>query len=204
MHNPKINWETGEVKITRCPPLYKRNLAVKEDIEQRKKIGKRIKNVEKANRDEWEWIMEEKFDEEIELDREKVKGMVPQKFHKWLKVFGKVESEKMPMRKLWDHVINLKEDLVPRKGRTYLMSRQKKEKVQEFVEKQLRKGYIRPSKSPQTSPVFFVGKKDGKKRMVQDYWYLNKRTVKDNYPLPLISDLIDTIRTKRVFTKMDL
>ena len=204
MHNPKINWETGEVKITRCPPLYKRNLAVKEDIEQRKKIGKRIKNVEKANRDEWEWIMEEKFDEEIELDREKVKGMVPQKFHKWLKVFGKVESEKMPMRKLWDHVINLKEDFVPRKGRTYLMSRQKKEKVQEFVEKQLRKGYIRPSKSPQTSPVFFVGKKDGKKRMVQDYWYLNKRTVKDNYPLPLISDLIDTIRTKRVFTKMDL
>jgi len=108
------------------------------------------------------------------------------------------------MRKLWDHVINLKEDFVPRKGRTYLMSRQKKEKVQEFVEKQLRKGYIRPSKSPQTSPVFFVGKKDGKKRMVQDYWYLNKRTVKDNYPLPLISDLIDTIRTKRVFTKMDL
>ena len=204
MHNPKINWETGQVKITRCPPLYKRNLAVKEDIEQRKKIGKRIKNVEKANRDEWEWIMEEKFDEEIELDREKVKGMVPQKFHKWLKVFGKVESEKMPMRKLWDHVINLKEDFVPRKGRTYLMSRQKKEKVQEFVEKQLRKGYIRPSKSPQTSPVFFVGKKDGKKRMVQDYWYLNKRTVKDNYPLPLISDLIDTIRTKRVFTKMDL
>jgi len=204
VHNPKINWETGEVKITRCPPLYKRNLAVKEDIEQRKKIGKRIKNVEKADRDEWEWIMEEKFDEEIELDREKVKGMVPQKFHKWLKVFGKVESEKMPMRKLWDHVINLKEDFVPRKGRTYLMSRQKKEKVQEFVEKQLRKGYIRPSKSPQTSPVFFVGKKDGKKRMVQDYWYLNKRTVKDNYPLPLISDLIDTIRTKRVFTKMDL
>jgi len=204
VHNPKINWETGEVKITRCPPLYKRNLAVKEDIEQRKKIGKRIKNVEKANRDEWEWIMEEKFDEEIELDREKVKGMVPQKFHKWLKVFGKVESEKMPMRKLWDHVINLKEDFVPRKGRTYLISRQKKEKVQEFVEKQLRKGYIRPSKSPQTSPVFFVGKKDGKKRMVQDYWYLNKRTVKDNYPLPLISDLIDTIRTKRVFTKMDL
>jgi len=82
VHNPKINWETGEVKITRCPPLYKRNLAVKEDIEQRKKIGKRIKNVEKADRDEWEWIMEEKFDEEIELDREKVKGMVPQKFHK--------------------------------------------------------------------------------------------------------------------------
>jgi len=85
-----------------------------------------------------------------------------------------------------------------------LMSRQEKEKVQEFVEEQLKKGYIRPLKSPQTLPVFFVGKKDKKKRMVQDYRYLNKGTVKDNYPLSLISDLIDTMGTKRVFTKMDL
>jgi len=84
------------------------------------------------------------------------------------------------------------------------MLRQEKEEVREFMEEQLRKGYIRPSKSPQTSPVFFVGKKDGKKRMVQDYQYLNKGTIKDNYPLPLISDLIDTMGTKRVFTKMDL
>ena len=69
---------------------------------------------------------------------------------------------------------------------------------------QLRKGYIRPSKSPQTSLVFFVPKKDGKKRMVQDYRYLNSWTIKNNYPLPLISDLIDSIGKKKVFTKMDL
>jgi len=130
--------------------------------------------------------------------------MVPQKFYKWLKVFGKIESKRMPTRKPWDHAINLKEDFVPKKGRTYLISRQEKEEVREFVEEQLRKGYIRPSKLPQTSPVFFVGKKDGKKRMVQDYWYLNKGTIKDNYLLSLILDLIDTIGTKRVFTKMDL
>jgi len=73
--------------------------------------------------------MEEKFDEEIELDREKVKEIVPQKFHKWLKVFGKAESERMPTRKLWDHAINLKEDFIPKKERTYLMSRQEKEEV---------------------------------------------------------------------------
>ena len=52
--------------------------------------------------------------------------------------------------------------------------------------------------------MFFVEKKNGKKRMVQDYKYLNKETVKDNYPLPLISDLINTIKTKKVFTKMNL
>ena len=72
------------------------------------------------------------------------------------------------------------------------------------MEEQLRKGYIRPSKSPQTLPVFFVGKKDRKKRIVQNYQYLNKGTVKNNYLLLLISDLIDTMGMKKVFTKMDL
>jgi len=51
-HNLEINWEIGEVKITRCPPLCGRNMAVKEDIEQRKKIRKRIRNVEKTDREE--------------------------------------------------------------------------------------------------------------------------------------------------------
>ena len=68
----------------------------------------------------------------------------------------------------------------------------------------MRKGYIRPSKSPQMLPEFFVPKKDGKKRMVQDYRYLNSWTIKNNYPLPLISDLIDSIGKKKVFMKMDL
>ena len=52
--------------------------------------------------------------------------------------------------------------------------------------------------------VFFVGKKDGKKRMVQDYGYLKKWTIKNNYPLPLISDIIKNIGIKKVFTKLDL
>ena len=73
------------------------------------------------------------------------------------------------MRKPWDHIINLREDFVPRKKRTYLMLREKKKKVREFVEEQLRKGYVRPSKLPQISLVFFVGKKNGNKRIVQDY-----------------------------------
>ena len=50
----------------------------------------------------------------------------------------------------------------------------------------------------------FILKKDGKRRIVQDYQYVNKFTVKNSYPLLLISDLVDNIGTKRVFTKMDL
>ena len=84
------------------------------------------------------------------------------------------------------------------------MLREEKEEVKEFVEKQLRKGYIWPSKLSQTLPVFFIGKKNGKKRIVQDYKYLNKGTVKDNYPLPLILDLINTMGMKKIFTKINL
>ena len=68
----------------------------------------------------------------------------------------------------------------------------------------MRKGYIQPSKSPQMALVFFVGKKDRKKRMVQNYHYLNEWMIKNNYPLPLISDVLENIGTKKIFTKMDL
>ena len=91
-----------------------------------------------------------------------------------------------------------------RKEKVYPLSREEKEEVREFIKEQLRKGYIQPSKSPQTALVFFVGKKDGKKRMVQDYWYLNEWTVKNNYPLLLILDVLENTGTKRIFTKMNL
>ena len=110
----------------------------------------------------------------------------------------------MPTRKVWDHAIDLKETFKPQKGRIYSLFKNEREEVQNFMEDQLRKGYIRPLKSPQISSVFFVGKKDGSKRIVMDYHNLNDQTVKNNYLLPLITDLIDNIGSKKVFMKMDL
>jgi len=71
-----------------------------------------------------------------------------------------------------------------RKERIYPLSKNEREEVQNFVKDQLRKGYIRPSKSPQMSPVFFVDKKDGSKQMVMDYCNLNDQIMKNNHPLP--------------------
>ena len=110
----------------------------------------------------------------------------------------------MPTKKIWDHTIDLKEMFKLQKGRIYPLSKNEREEVQNFMDNQLRKGYIRPSKSPQISLVFFVSKKDGSKRIVMDYYNLNKQTIKNNYPLPLITDLIDNIGSIRVFTKIDL
>ena len=113
-------------------------------------------------------------------------------------------ASRFPLRKPWDHAIDLKDSFRPKKGRLIPLSPEEQKEVSEFVNKQLAKGYIRPSKSEQTSPVFFVPKKDRRKRMVQDYRYLNEHTVQNNYPLPLISQLIDKLKGSQYFMKIDL
>ena len=186
--------------MMRCPSLCSRTRPRGVEKEKRVATLEEEKIVRWAIDDKKDWRREE----EIEEDYRKIKELVPRKFLKWKKVFGKVESEKMPTRKVWDHAIDLKETFKPQKKRIYPLSKNKREEVQNFVEDQLRKGYIRLSKSPQTSPVFFVGKKDRSKQMVIDYRNLNDQTMKNNYLLPLITELIDNMGSKKVFTKMDL
>ena len=79
---------------------------------------------------------------------EEAKKMVLEKFHPWIKVFRKKQSERMLTRKVWNHVIEVKEGFVLRKRKVYLLLREEREEVREFVQEQLRKGYIRLSKSP--------------------------------------------------------
>ena len=79
-------------------------------------------------------IMEEKEEEKADLIELRVTDeIVPQRFHKYLKVFEKKDSERMPMRKAWDHTIDLRERFVPKKGKIYPLLRVEREKVQEFV-----------------------------------------------------------------------
>jgi len=176
-------------------PEIKRRRKGKKEVQ-----GDEIKRIRWAADEKEDWGKEK----EMELDHRKVEAMVPRKFHKWLKVFGKMESERMPTRKIWDHAIDLKEEFKASKVQMYPLSRNKREEVQQFIQDHLRKEHIRFLKSPQTSPVFFVGKKNGRKRMVMDYRRLNKQMVKNNYLLPLITDLVDAIGNKKLFTQMNL
>ena len=77
------------------------------------------------------------------------------------------------MQKPWDHMIETKLGFQPKKSKVYALSPKEWEEVDNFINEQLKKGYIQPSKSPQTSPIFFIPKKDHKKRMCTDYCYLN-------------------------------
>ena len=139
-----------------------------EEEEARRKQEKKNQKKKKVidiNQVAEEWEIWDKEEEAARLEEE-AKKLVLEKLHKWIKMFGKNASERMLTRKVWDHAIDVKEEFVPRKGKIYSLSREKREEVREFIKKQLRKGYIRPSKSPQIAPVFFVGKKNGKKKMV--------------------------------------
>jgi len=94
----------------RYPPLCGRN---KEKEDKRAKKGKRIVTLEEEkivrwavdNKEDW------KREKEVEADHRKIEEMVSKKFLKWRKVFGKVELERIPTRKIWDHAIDLKKDI---------------------------------------------------------------------------------------------
>jgi len=72
---------------------------------------------------------EERDEEEDLIELRTVEEMVPRQFHKYLKVFEKKESERMPMRKTWDYVIDLREGFVLKKGKIYPLSRVEREEV---------------------------------------------------------------------------
>ena len=146
-----------------------------------------------------------KVTEEWEIwdeEEEEAKKLVPLRFHGQIYIFEKKASKRTPVKKMWDYAIKLKKEFVPRKGKIYLLSKKEREEVYEFIDEQLRKRYIRLLKLPQLALIFFVEKKDSKKRIGQNYRYLNEWTIKN--PLPLISDIVENIGIKKVFTKLDL
>jgi hypothetical protein len=84
------------------------------------------------------------------------------------------------------------------------MSPAEQVELDKWLEENLAKGYLQPSKSPMASPVFFIKKKDGKLRLVQDYGWLNKITIKNRYPLPLAADIVNRLTGAQHFTKFDV
>ena len=151
---------------------------------------------------------------EIAIAAEKAKKkkildeILPSYLQKYRTVFEKKAAERFPPSRPWDHAIDLIEDYKPTKkenwGKIYQLDLREQEELHNFIDENLAKGYIRKSKSPYATPFFFVKKKDGSLRPVQDYRCLNARTVKNAYPLPLISDLMDKLQGASIFTKLDV
>ena len=131
--------------------------------------------------------------------------MVPAWLHDYHSVFETEGFEELPPRREWDHAIDLKEGTKPwGDARVIPLSSDERKALQEFLDENLKTGRIQPSKSPYASAFFFVKKKDGKLRPVQDYRKVNAMTIKNRTPLPLIKEVIDRLHGARVFSKMDV
>jgi hypothetical protein len=126
----------------------------------------------------------------------------------YVKIFGQVFSEegfaKLPNRKPWDHAIELVPGAQPKGCKVYPISVTEQSELNRFLTENLETGRIWQSKSPMASSVFFIKKKDGSLRLVQDYRMLNDMTVKNKYPLLLISELVNQLRGAKYFTKLDV
>jgi hypothetical protein len=89
-------------------------------------------------------------------------------------------------------------------GRIYNLSEVELRTLKAYIETNLANGFIQRSSSPAAAPILFAKKKDGCLRLCINYRALNAVTVKNRYPLPLISEMLDRVRDARVFTKLDL
>jgi hypothetical protein len=121
----------------------------------------------------------------------------------FLDVFPK-DLPGMPREQKVEFAIELLPGTAPISKRAYRVSGPEFVELKKQIDELSEKGYIRPSTSPWATPVLFVEKKDGTKRMCIDYRALNEVTIKNKYPLPRIEDLFDQLRGASVFLKIDL
>jgi hypothetical protein len=109
-------------------------------------------------------------------------------------VFSDQKSKKYLPKRPWDHKIELKPGAPATLiSKTIKLSTTEQEELQRFIDEHLERGTIRRSKSPYVASFFFIKKKNGKLRPVQDYRPINEWTIKNRYPLPLIPQLIDRL-----------
>jgi hypothetical protein len=268
-HNPEINWQTKDVKMSQFPLQCSTcRVEDKRDAKRRKSMTSQITayrsgafpTMTEEDEDESPHMDMDKTDEEVQdaslafdddLDSEVLdftieeddriftavvhpvdphhfvralstvsghlveafaknsepKGfedIVPTSLHSYADIFSEMAFDSLPERRKWDHTIELEHEPSPRFRNDYPMTLTEQTEMDAFLEEALATGCIRQSKSPLGALVFFIKKKDGKLRFVQDYRALNAITRKNCYPLPLIDNLIHRLKDVRYFTKLDV
>jgi RNase H-like domain found in reverse transcriptase/Reverse transcriptase (RNA-dependent DNA polymerase)/Integrase zinc binding domain/Chromo (CHRromatin Organisation MOdifier) domain/Retrotransposon gag protein len=187
-HNPRIDWRTKELIFADCdhlsptPPHFERGdaslgqeeaCATSQDPEDPPRASL-LDKIPVQYREEFAELFVETLDESA-----------------------------LPAHQPWDHEIPIEEGKTPPFGPIYQMSETELAVLKEYIDKNLKKGYIRESTSRAGAPVLFVPKKDKELRLVVDYRGLNNVTIKDRYSTPLPNELNDRLKGAIWFTKLD-
>src|SRR5258707_11861890 len=129
---------------------------------------------------------------------------IPECYKDFVDVFLEEAFAHLPPCKAWDHAIELHPNAKLPRGGTFPLSPTEQKELDTFLRENLANRQICLSKSPIGAPVFFVKKKEGSLRLVQDYWKLNEIMVKNSYPLPLVSNMLTRLCDAEWFTTLDL
>jgi hypothetical protein len=178
---PRINWARGWIDYAQLPIVLKSD-DVNQAIFSTRTRGRKV--VIKM----------------IQADKQ-----IPYQYRAFADVFSDKESKKLPPSQPWDHKIELKPGALSTLiSHTIKLSAAEQQELKKFVDEHLERGTIRRSKSPYAVSFFFIKKKNGKLRPVQDYRPINEWTIKNGYPLPLIPQLIDRIGDAELITMVDI
>ncbi|KAJ1138224.1 hypothetical protein NDU88_004615 [Pleurodeles waltl] len=175
-HNPEINW--AERKIILSSALCKAKCFQKSQVT---KVGN-------------SYIATE-AEKEVKL---------PKQYSVYGDVFDEKEAENLPPHRPYDCQIDLIPGAILPSCRVYALSEHENQYLRKYLDQFLENGFIHPSNSPAASPLFFVPKANGDLRTCIDYWGLNKVTIKNKYPLPLIPVLLEQVKKAKIYTKLDL
>jgi hypothetical protein len=201
-HNPIIDWKKGTLDLTRC----------------------KCQSSVPGNDDPWYLTKKEKQQDAREAcaaskeqSEHLAQGSLPTSTVEAsddirIKIYGdfaelfkeKVGHDALPEHAPWDCEIRMKEGTVPPSNTIYPMNQEDLRTLKEHIDKNVTKGFFRESRSPYSSPAFFVPKPNGGRRLVIDYRKLNEVTVKDRYAIPLPDELRDRLQGAKIFTKLDL
>ena len=129
---------------------------------------------------------------------------VPPDYHEFTDIFSKTRTSAPTPHQPYNLKIELEEGTSPLFGPIYSLSQSELKSLQEFLDEHLVMDFIRPSLLPGRALVLFVCKKDGSLCLCVNFHSLNKITKKDHYPLPRISNLLNSLQKARFYTKIDL
>ena len=142
--------------------------------------------------------------EQVDNKKITILDRLPEVYHDYPDLFRPSTAEKLAPRRIFDYTIDIKPDQQPPWGPICPVSEKQLNALRTYLDDMLAQGKILQSKSPAGAPILFVPKPDGRLRLVVNYTGLNKVTIHNKYPIPMMAELKDRVKNAQIFTKLDL